>query len=66
MYGNYETEVYIQHHSEDLKQQAERERGLLKIKRMQNHKKSNTSFQFGFMRTLEYRFDQIVIKGALK
>lgn len=66
MYGNYETEVYIEYHSEDLKQQAERERGLLQIKRMQNHKKSNISFKFGFMRTPESRFGQIVIEGELK
>ena len=66
MYGIYETEMYLQHHSNDLKQQAERERGLSQIKRMQNHKKSHIAFKFGFMHTPESRFGQIVIEGALK
>ncbi len=69
MYDLYETETYIKHHSEDLMQQAERKRELLRVRRVQNLRKFeyfDMSLKFGFMRTPESRFGQIVIKGALK
>ena len=69
MYGIYETEMYNVHHSEDLMQQAERERGLSQVKRIRNQKESkyfDISFKFGFIRAPGSKFGQIVIEGGLK
>jgi hypothetical protein len=69
MYDLYETETYLKYHSEELMQRAERERGLSQVKRARNQNKSewtNMSYKFGFIRTPDSRFGQIVIEGELK
>ncbi len=69
MYGINETEIHLKHHSEDLMQQAEHERELSRAKRAQNRRESeyfDMSLKFGFIRTPESRFGQIVIEGELK
>jgi hypothetical protein len=69
MYDLYETETYINHHSEELMQKAEHEREMSWVKRVQNRRESeyfDMFFRFGFIRTPDSRFGQIVIEGELK
>jgi hypothetical protein len=69
MYDLYETETYIKHHCEELMQQAEHAREMSRVKRVQNRRESEyfeVSFRFGFIRTQDSRFGQIVIEGDLK
>ncbi len=69
MYDLYETETYIKHHCEELMQQAEHEREMSRVRRVQNRRESeyfNMSFKLGFNRTPDTKFGQIVIEGELK
>lgn len=69
MYNIDGTEIDLKYHTEDLMQQAEHERQMRQLARINNHNKSQhfgMHIKIGFIRTSTPGFGRIVIEGELK